>query len=89
MAHSTIQDLHCHIIVTIVSAKSASNSIINIPSVNETKKKNYVTVKQETDYENLLEKWKGVSTPDLSLAAQPKALFGCSVSGDFAICLSE
>lgn len=42
-------------------------------------------MKQEIDEKNLLEKWKGERTPDLSLAAQPKALFGCSVSGDFAI----
>jgi len=34
---------------------------------------------------NLLEKVKGERTPDVSLAAQPKALFGCSNSGCVAI----
>lgn len=33
----------------------------------------------------LLENLKGERWPDLSVAAQPKAFTGCSVSGDFAI----
>ncbi len=38
---------------------------------------------------NLLEKVKGERTPDVSLAAQPKALFGCSNSGCVAIIFSS
>jgi hypothetical protein len=33
----------------------------------------------------LLENLKGERTPEVSLAAHPKAFFGCSCSGDFAI----
>ena len=38
--------------------------------------------------QNLLENLNGERTPDGSLAAHPKALVGCSSSGDFAISLS-
>jgi len=38
---------------------------------------------------NLLEKWKGERTPEESLAAQPKALFGCSNSVCVAIIFSS
>ena len=33
----------------------------------------------------LLEKLKGERRPEVSVAAQPKALLGCSTSADFAI----
>lgn len=39
----------------------------------------------EEEEMNLLEKRKGERTPEQSLAAQPKAGWGCSVSGFFAI----
>jgi hypothetical protein len=35
--------------------------------------------------EYLLENLKGERTPEVSLAAHPKAFFGCSCSGNFAI----
>lgn len=37
------------------------------------------------EYIYLLEKLKGERTPDVSLAAQPKALTGCCSSGAFSI----
>ena len=40
---------------------------------------------REREREDLLEKLKGERRPEVSLAAQPKALLGCSSSGDFAI----
>ena len=40
---------------------------------------------REREREDLLEKLRGESWPEESLAAQPKALLGCSTSGDFAI----
>ena len=40
---------------------------------------------REREREDLLEKLKGERTPEVSLAAQPKSLLGCSTSGDFAI----
>lgn len=47
--------------------------------------KNYKRLRWKEKEKNLLEKWKGERVPEVSLAAQPKALSGSSVSGDFAI----
>ena len=40
---------------------------------------------REREREDLLEKLKGERRPEVSVAAQPKALLGCSTSADFAI----
>ena len=40
---------------------------------------------RERERDDLLEKLKGESRPEVSVAAQPKALLGCSTSADFAI----
>jgi hypothetical protein len=50
--------------------------------------KNRWNNKKEEEEIYLLEKWKGERTPEESLAAQPKALCGCSSSGDFLAILS-
>jgi hypothetical protein len=43
------------------------------------------TDKQRQTVVYLLENLKGERNPEVSLAAHPKAFFGCSCSGDFAI----
>ena len=48
----------------------------------------FYTTKQGGRCEDLLENLKGERTPDVSVAAHPKALVGCSCSADFAICFS-
>jgi hypothetical protein len=65
-----------------IKIKIKINHVKNYKDWDEKKKK------KKRKEKNLREKWKGESVPEVSLAAQPKALSGSSVSGDFAIDLS-
>jgi len=80
---------HYHKTLNILYKPSINHPLITFPSrkprtIYKKKKKKKKDHKQR-ESNNLLEKWKGERTPELSLAAQPKALCGCSSSGDFAI----
>lgn len=87
VANTTKQYLHCYIVVTILSTHMQhQNKDMLYIIINQRAKLEYVFLSlykwEKRRAINLLEKWNGERTPDLSLAAHPNALFW---SEDFAI----